>query len=199
MLEDINQSLFYSINKFAGFNPMLDETAKIIAEYLPFVFIVVMVYLWFSKKDDNSKIGLLLTGYSALLAIFINFLITAFYFHPRPFTVHMGKLLIPHGTETSFPSDHATFMFSIAFAFIILDEFRIIGIVFSLLALIGGMARVFVGVHFPVDIAGSIGVSVISSITIYALKDLILPMNKRLVELYKNLLSRLDPKYLKDK
>lgn len=199
MLEELNYSLFSSINKFAGYNPIFDTTAELIAEYLPFLFILVMLYYWFFKKDDTFRINLLSVGWSTLLALLVNFLITLFYFHPRPFMIHMGKLLIPHGTETSFPSDHATFMFSIAFAFIIHDEFRIIGIVFSLFALIGGMARVFLGVHFPFDIAGSMGVSLISSIIIYALKDLILPMNKRLVEFYKNLLSRLDPKYLKDK
>ncbi len=199
MLEEINYSLFRTINKFAGHSSVLDAIAKVTAEYLPFLFILVIVYYWFFKKDDTSKIKLLLVGYSVLLALSINFLITIFYFHPRPFMVHIGKLLILHGPETSFPSDHATFMFSIAFAFIILDEFRIIGIVFSLLALIGGMARVFVGVHFPVDIAGSFGIGLISVMIISALKDLILPMNKRLVELYNNIFSRLDPKYLKGK
>jgi undecaprenyl-diphosphatase len=199
MLEEINYSLFQGINKFAGYNPIFDTTAELIAEYLPFLFILVMIYCWFCKKDDISKINLLSVGWSTFLALLVNFLITLFYFHPRPFMVHIGKLLISHGPETSFPSDHATFMFSIAFAFIILDEFRITGIILSLLALIGGIARVFAGVHFPFDIVGSFGIGLISAIVIFTLKGVFLPMNKRLVEFYKNLLSRLDSKYLKDK
>lgn len=185
MLEEINYSLFQGINKFAGYNPILDATAELTAEYLPFLFILLMMYYWFFKKDDTSRINLLSVGWSTLLALLVNFLITLFYFHPRPFMVHIGKLLIPHVPETSFPSDHATFMFSIAFMLITFDEFRTTGIILSIFALIGGIARVFVGVHFPFDIAGSIGVSLISSIIIYALKDMFLPMNKRLVEFYK--------------
>jgi len=199
MLEEINYSLFQGINKFAGYNPIFDITAELTAEYLPFLFILLMMYYWFFKKDNTSRINLLSVGWSTLLALFINFLITPFYFHPRPFMVHIGKLLISHGPETSFPSDHATFMFSIAFMFLSFDEFRKMGIILSLLALIGGVARVFVGVHFPFDIAGSMGVSLVSTIVIFALKDMFLPVNKRLVEFYKNVLFRLGLKYLKNK
>ncbi len=194
MLEEINRSLFHGINKFAGYNPMLDATARVIAEYLPFLFILVVLYYWFSKKEDSSKVRLLLVGYSVLLALSINFLITIFYFHPRPFMVYIVKLLIRHGPETSFPSDHTTFMFSIAFMFITFNEFRIIGIILSLLALVGGVARVFVGVHFPFDIAGSIGVGLVSAMIISALIDMLTPINKRLIKFYKNVLSRLDLK-----
>ncbi|MDI6728982.1 MAG: undecaprenyl-diphosphatase [Thermodesulfovibrionales bacterium] len=197
MLEEINYSLFSSVNKFAGYNPIFDITAELTAEYLPFLFILLMMYYWFFKKDDTSRINLLSVGWSTLLALFINFLITLFYFHPRPFMVHIGKLLISHGPETSFPSDHATFMFSIAFAFIIHNEFRKIGIVLIILALIGGMARVFVGVHFPMDIAGSFGVGLISTMIIFILRDVFAPMNERIVEFYKDVLLRLDLKYLK--
>ncbi len=199
MLEEINYSLFSNVNKFAGYNPIFDITAELTAEYLPFLFILLMMYYWFFKKDDTSRINLLSIGWSTLLALFINFLITIFYFHPRPFMLHMGKLLISHGTETSFPSDHATFMFSIAFAFIIHDEFRKTGIILTILTLIGGTTRVFVGVHFPFDIAGSFGVGLISTMIIFILRDVFAPMNKRLVEFYKDVLLRLDLKCLKSK
>lgn len=197
MLEEINRSLFHGINKFAGYNPMLDATARVIAEYLPFLFILVVLYYWFSKKEDSSKVRLLLVGYSVLLALSINFLITLFYFHPRPFMVRIGKLLVQHGHETSFPSDHATFMFSIAFAFITFNEFRKTGIILTLLALFGGTTRVFVGIHFPFDIAGSIGVSLISAKIVSASENMLTPMNKRLVKFYKDVLYRL--KYLRSK
>ena len=50
MSEEINYSLFQGINKFAGYNPIIDTTAALIAEYLPFLFILVMMYYWFFKK-----------------------------------------------------------------------------------------------------------------------------------------------------
>ena len=55
MSEEINYSLFQGINKFAGYNPIFDTTAALIAEYLPFLFILVMMYYWFFKKDDTSR------------------------------------------------------------------------------------------------------------------------------------------------
>ncbi len=194
MLEEVNYSLFSTINKFAGYSSVLDAIAKVADEYLPFLFILVIMYYWFFKKNDAFKVKLLLVGYSTLLALSINFLITIFYFHPRPFMIHIGKLLIEHGPETSFPSDHTTFMFSIAFMFITFNEFRIIAIILSFLALVGGVARVFVGVHFPFDIAGSIIISLVSTMIISVLIDMLTPINKRLIQFYKDVLSRLDLK-----
>ena len=192
MLERVNHFIFNEINGFAGYNLVIDMLAKIIAEYLPLLFILPLVLHWFSRRDGGSRIDLLFTGYCAFLAMLINFLITLFYFHPRPFMLHMGKTLIEHGPETSFPSDHATFMFSIAFAFIAFKGQWKTGVILSFLALFGGIARVFVGVHFPLDIIGSLGVGLISTIIIFALKDILVPINKRIVGFYRNLLVRLN-------
>jgi membrane-associated phospholipid phosphatase len=46
-------------------------------------------------------------------------------------------------------------------------ETRIVGIGLFILGLIGGFARVLSGVHFPLDILGSIIVSIFASIMIY--------------------------------
>ncbi len=194
MLQKMNYSLFHSINKFAGYNTCIDTTAKLIAEYLPFIFIPVMMYYWFFKKDDASKTGILLVGYSTLLALLINLLITLFYFYPRPFMMHLGRQLVAHAPETSFPSDHTTFMFSIAFAFIAFNVSGKTGIILALLALIGGLTRVFAGVHFPFDVAGSIVVSLISTAIVFVLKEFFSPINKRLIVFYRNILSQVSLK-----
>ena len=185
MLEKINISLFLSINKFAGINPILDSSVKLIAIYFPLIFIAVLLYYWFFKKtDDISREKLLLVLWTAILGLFINFLIGHFYFHPRPFMLHLGNLLIPHKSDSSFPSDHATFMFAISFAIFFFNEYKTAGIILFCLAVIGGLARVFVGVHFPFDITGSFIVSIISTVIIFSLKDLLLNINKNLIKFY---------------
>ena len=166
MIEDINIALFKSINHLAGINPVLDYLGIITANYLPFIFILWLAYLGFRKERAGKKIALY-AGFSAAIGLLFNLLITSVYYHPRPFTLHLATLLIQHTAETSFPSDHTTIMLSIAFLLIYYRETRLSGIVLSILGLVGGLARVFAGLHFPLDILGSIGVALISSLLAY--------------------------------
>ena len=78
-----------------------------------------------------------------------------FYFRVRPFNALPDgtvNLLFYKPTDSSFPSNFATVLFAIAFSFMIKD--RRWGSVYLALALIGGFARVFVGIHYPLDILG---------------------------------------------
>lgn len=166
MIEDVNIALFKSINHLAGINPVLDYLGIITANYLPFIFILWLAYLGFRKEGAGKKIALY-AGFSAAIGLLLNFLITSIYYHPRPFMLHLGTLLIRHTAETSFPSDHTTFMLSIAFLLIYYSETRVSGIVLSILGVVGGLARVFAGLHFPLDILGSIGVALTASLFAY--------------------------------
>lgn len=166
--------MFEYINHFAGTNYVLDHIAIITAKYLAFFFVLCLVYLWFKSKYQNA---VLYSFYAAVLGLSLNLIISALYYHPRPFMLHLGKLLIPHSPETSFPSDHTTFMLSIAFMLIYFRKTRISGLILLVLGLLGGLARVFTGLHFPFDIIGSAVVAIFSSLIIYSLKTRLEPLN----------------------
>lgn len=153
----MNHALFILINGYAGRNGTIDSIAVAVAEYLPFLFIAYLGYLWFFRKESREAV--LLAGFGVSLALTVNLVITLFYYHPRPFMEHAVNLLIQHAPETSFPSDHATFMLALSFMLASFRQFRGVGALFILLSLGGGLARVFCGVHYPLDIAGSFTVS----------------------------------------
>jgi len=90
----------------------------------------------------------LFAGYAALLGLGINLIITLFYFHPRPFMIPTGVLLIAHLPETSFPSDHATLMFAISLIFLTFRELRGTGAILFVLSFVSGLARGYAGLHF---------------------------------------------------
>ncbi len=184
-MENINKKLFLLINNLSG-NIILDNFFIFVAKYMPFIFAFLLIILYFANKKDKSLFAL----YSGILGLLINFIISIFYFHPRPFMVGIGNTLIYHKPETSFPSDHATLCFSIAFSFIFFQE-KIIGIILLILSIILGFSRVYVGVHFPFDIIGSIIVSIISLLVIKIFSNKLIFMNK----LIKNL-ERLFLQYL---
>lgn len=183
MIEKFNVAAFEHINRFAGVNPIVDNVAKITAGYLPFVFVLGLIYLWFSRQDEHRHIALY-GGYAAIVGLTLNLLITSLYFHPRPFMLSLGTLLVPHVPETSFPSDHTTWMLSIAFILAHFEETRKTGIVFVALGLLGGAARVFCGLHFPLDILGSAGVAAISLLLIQLSQSKLAGLNDRIIDFY---------------
>ncbi len=185
-MEQINLTIFNMINGFAHMNGILDAIMILSAKYMPFLFMLELLYLWFKKGDTYKSIALF-SGYSAVFGLFINFIITLLYFHPRPFMEHLGVLLIKYATDTSFPSDHTTFMLSIAFMFLYFKQTRILGILFAVLGLFGGFARVFCGVHFPFDIFGSVVVAITSSFIIFILRFEFNKPNKIILKIYNKL------------
>ncbi len=195
MITDSNLILFHILNNMAGKNFILDNAMIFAAKYLIYIFGFYLAYIWLAKNEFRQ--GVLFSGYAALLGLAINFLITLFYFHPRPFMIPTGTLIIAHAAESSFPSDHATVMFSISLMFLTFRDLRRSGAVFFLFAFLSGLARVYSGLHFPMDIAGSLLVASISICILLALKNYIIPINNLLIAYFKNIRSKITKEILK--
>src|SRR5512146_1375903 len=112
------------------------------------------------------------------LALCLNILLGALIFEPRPFISHPGVAheLIAHAADASFPSDHEAVAIALTltiYALWLLRRLRrersgksadarlgraapaLVGALLALaLAAFIGFARVFVGVHYPIDIVG---------------------------------------------
>jgi len=76
------------------------------------------------------------------------------HYRPRPFEAGLGANLLHHLPENSFPSDHATLMFALAFGLTAAAPLRNAGAVLLVLALAVSWARVLLGAHYPSDILG---------------------------------------------
>ncbi|MHC1757893.1 MAG: undecaprenyl-diphosphatase [Methanosarcina sp.] len=195
MITDPNLTLFHIINDMAGKNPDLDTTVIFAAQYLIYVFAIYLAYTWLAKNEYRQEA--LFAGYASILGLGINFIITLFYFHPRPFMVPTGTLLITHAAESSFPSDHATVMFSVSLMLLTFISLRRSGAIFFMLALMSGIARVYAGLHFPMDIAGSLLVASLSIGILLALKNYLIPINHIFIAYFENIEKKLTNSDLK--
>lgn len=164
-MDRINSMFFLYINQYAGESIVFDALAIFMAEAMPFIFMLVMLVLWFFASNSTKRISFF-AGYSVLLALFLSYLIGLLYYHSRPFTINLGTQLVEHAADASFPSDHTTFVFAIAFMFLWNTRTRKLGVGLCLLSLLAGLARVFVGVHYPFDIAGAALLGAVSSFMI---------------------------------
>jgi len=188
LIEQLNKNIFLLLNNLTNKTVWFDWLAVIVAEYFPFIFIVVLIYFWFSKKA-NSRNNALYAAYASIIGVSMNLLITLFYFHPRPFMDNIGKILIKHVPETSFPSDHTTFMLSISITLLLLKDTRKTGTLLSLLGLIGGLSRVLCGIHYPFDILGSLIVAISSGVIIVLLKSKLMRINQYIIDLYARIVN----------
>jgi undecaprenyl-diphosphatase len=98
---------------------------------------------------------------AVLLALGINQLIGLGWMHPRPFMIGLGHTFIEHAPDSSFPSDHVTVLASGTLTLLLAGERRY-GLSMLLAGLAVAWARVFVGVHFPLDMAGAVAVACIA-------------------------------------
>ncbi len=184
MLEEINHYLFFQINQFATKSSTLDLLAIQAAEYLQYLTILTFAALLLFGKRPIKFIALL-SLYTFILARVINYSIQKIYYHPRPFMDELGTNILAHSAKTSFPSNHTTFMLSVAFILLYFKETRTIGVILSLTGLISGFSRVYCGVHYPFDIIGSIFVSIVASLIIYKYRDLFSALHTSVTKVFK--------------
>jgi undecaprenyl-diphosphatase len=153
---NIDLYIFQGINQFAGKSVCLDGTAIFFARYFEYVLIVVL--LLFLAKNLKKYWPMVAQGF--LAAILSRFVITNIIRwllpRPRPFVGNHVNLLFNYNpAESSFPSGHAAFYFAIAT--IVYFYNKKAGISFFIASFLISIARVFSGVHWPLDIiAGAI-------------------------------------------
>lgn len=133
---------------------MLDLFAIFCAKYL-IMLSLVFAAVSFLKLSKVEKRSILIFGAIALPIIYLTALIAGhFYNNPRPFVIEHFVPLIPHNDDNGFPSDHVLLASAIASVWIVYR--RRIGLMLWVFACLIGIARVYVGVHHPIDIIGSV-------------------------------------------
>lgn len=166
-LEFLNRSWFLYLNAGADTSAALIILATFFAQYSLFIIPLTLLIHWFlgGKIGHRQALFSLIT---ALVALGWGFICTKLWFHPRPFMVPLGHTWIYHAPETSFPSDHATLFFSVGLSLFVAGA-RISGGLIFLLSLIVAWSRIFLGVHFPLDMAGAALVAVMACLMVHPL------------------------------
>jgi undecaprenyl-diphosphatase len=152
-------AIFQAINGLAGHSRFTDAVGIFLAEYLAYVLGVwlLVLLLWPRKSATKNKTMVLLALIAGLIARFaVKGAIVLFYHRPRPY-VHLPlvhKLISMPMSENfqSFPSGHAIFFFALSTVVYYFN--KKLGVIFFIFAVLMGIARVFVGVHWPSDILG---------------------------------------------
>ncbi len=132
------------------------------AEYIIFITLIFLIYL-IAKGDKLDKRVVVNSLISILIAYLLIQFIRLFWLEPRPFISNHITPLIKLDPDASFPSVHTSIMSSIAFSFVFFkSKYQTLLLLFMIWV---GFARIFVGVHYPLDILAGIGVGLITAIS----------------------------------
>jgi undecaprenyl-diphosphatase len=150
----IDVAVTYWANGFVGSYAILDSfMIAASAVGVPILVIAVAGQWWLPRRDLSKRHVLLAAGFSFLLGLALNQIILLFVHRMRPYDAGITHLLIARSADYSFPSDHATATTAIAAAFL-LHGMRRNGLAFMAAALLVGVSRVYVGIHYASDVLG---------------------------------------------
>jgi undecaprenyl-diphosphatase len=145
--------------------------------FLPVLSFLVLIALWFgtrdpSRREPNQRAVLCAATGAGFTALAVWLLNHAFHFDlwPRPFALyesarHAAETLfyLPH--DPSFPSNAAAVAFALAIGMWFTN--RKAGAVLFAIAFLWSFARVYCGVHYPLDIVGGAAIGFVVSYAVY--------------------------------
>ncbi len=167
-MPDVDVSILLWLNSIVGRWPLIDGFLAIaLSDYaIPVALALMGLGLWFSGWEEARRWNqrAVLAAVTAILAA--NVIVSAsnqVYHRTRPFEVHQVKLLFYTPRDSSFPSNSASVVFAMAAAYSSIG--RRLGLLAFGLAGLMAFARVYGGVHYPLDIVGGALIGFASAIT----------------------------------
>lgn len=146
--------VYHAINQFVFHHAWLGRALNTLETWAVPVLAVATFALWLLARPGGGRKWKLASACalgSAGLGLLLNQLLAKIWDRPRPFATHpSAHVWGSRSHDPSFPSDHASAAFGIAFAVFFFD--RLVGSVFLAAAVVIGAGRVFIGEHYPLDV-----------------------------------------------
>jgi undecaprenyl-diphosphatase len=161
-VEALNFALFQLINAPANASPLMLSTARILAGQVVWLVPASLILGWLKGNETKRKL-LLEAALSGVVALMVAQLLGMVWPHPRPFVIGLGQQYLAHVADASFPSDHLTLIWSVAFSMMMRQQTRLIGILLGILGIPVAWSRIYLGVHFPMDMVGAALIGVASA------------------------------------
>ena len=155
MISQVDDVITLSLHQVVVAQVWLATAAVLLADYGVFVLPAMMVVLWFWPEQSLPfRRGAIVTGcLAACVAIGLGLVLERTLSRPRPFVALGFTPLIPHVSDSSFPSDHTLTGVALIAALAVRSTWM--GVLLFGWALLVGTARIAAGLHYTSDILGS--------------------------------------------
>jgi len=161
----MNYRVFELLNGWAGRADPIDDLMVGAATWLIYAVFAVGAMLVVRALRRRRWTNVAAAGATLLLAFLGSAVLQQLSTEVRPFQTHAVHQLIPHAAGASLPSDHATASFAIAFAVMVFLDRRW-GLALTITAAVIGLARIWVGVHYPGDIQAAALIAALATLEV---------------------------------
>jgi membrane-associated phospholipid phosphatase len=152
-----------SIHSLTGHVGAVDELMRLLADDLIYAAVVVLGVLWFHRAGLRAGLAVAM---GALLALAAGQLLGSIVTEPRPFVADHFTPLVAHAADGSFPSDHLLVLGALTGG--CLPASRRLASVAAVMALLVAIARVYVGIHHPIDVLAGFAIGVACGLAAWA-------------------------------
>lgn len=153
-LDQLNLYLFHLLNVPDQASIWMINYASLIAHDLVYVFLLIFAIAWL-RGSHEVKTGIIKAVIFTAITLSISEVLSTVLNTPRPFVMEVGRTLIEHAPTGSFPSNHMSIFSGIAFAYYFSAQ-RDLGRILLWTAWLVAWSRVYVGIHFPIDMVGAL-------------------------------------------
>ena len=158
-LDQLNLYLFHILNVPDQASIWMINYASLIAHDLVYLFLLIFAIAWF-RGSYEVKTGIIKAFIFTAITLLMSEVLSAVLNTPRPFVMDVGRTLIEHAPTGFFPSNHMSIFSGIAFAYYFSPQ-RDLGRILIWTAWLVAWSRVYVGVHFPIDMLGAFLMAII--------------------------------------
>ena len=165
----MDASLYRAVNRLAGRTGWAHPLLIAYAKYGLVLFAALLLAGWWLARrsaDIDAVAAVVWAGAAAVAALGVGQVIGHAIDRARPYAVMpTAHVLITRTSDFSFPSDHATAVGAVAAGLWLAN--RRLGLLAAGLGVVMAVARVYVGAHYPGDVAAGL---VLGAVTVVALR-----------------------------
>ena len=182
-----DESVFLWINGLGGHSSVIDNIFSAIANdyFVIILSCMILILLWTGTRNPDKRRhiqkGIMVAtsslGISQLAVNFINDI----WVRPRPFETLDVNLLFYPPTDPSFPSNSASVLFALSWGIFIYD--RKAGSIMLAISTIMSFSRIYVGIHYPLDILGGAALALVIALFFTVVFRLLDPIVNRVIDL----------------
>ena len=167
----------------------LSQWRSAIGEFVIYLIPALLLRMWLWGEWPRREL-VLQSFVVVILAFSLSQIIPIFWQYPRRFVMGLGHALIFHAPDSSFPSDHAA-VFSALEITLLMGSEGVLAVLTIIAGIAVAWARIFLGVHFPLDMLGVGFVASADSVPVAPLWQLAgAQIVETMLKLYRHLLSK---------